>query len=251
MPTPKPFDQTIHLSDRRLIRIAGPDAQSFLQNIMTNDVAQDGLIYSCLLTPQGQVLHDFFVVKQGEGDYLLDVDSGRADDLLRRLAVFKLRAKVSITDEAAIKVYAAPQGLNDPRLAAVGGRLYTQDMIAKTATLSDYEDHLIRLGIPGAKAMRYEKDIAADLNLDLLNAIGWDKGCFIGQEVTARMKYRGLAKKRLMIVTGENLAPGETAYGDIRQVNQAKTAGLAVVKLAQAASFSSIKTPDYLLSATS
>lgn len=238
------LDKKILLDDRKLFRIEGPDAASFLQNIMSNDIAAaKPVVYSCLLSPQGQFLHDFFVVEQGEGAYLLDVDAGRADDLIRRLTMFKLRAKVTVTPDDTLLVYADPDGHPDPRHAALGGRAYRTDKI-EASDKSIYIDYCISIGVPPTAAIRAERDVLSDVNLDLLNAVGWDKGCFIGQEVTARMKYRGLAKKRLMIVTGNTLPP---EAGEIRMTNSSGTESLAVIKLSARTSIEKVlKIPDYL-----
>lgn len=243
------LDRKILLDDRKLFRIEGPDAASFLQNIMSNDIAAaQPIVYSCLLSPQGQFLHDFFVVDQGEGAYLLDAGAERADDLIRRLTMFKLRAKVTITPDDALKVYAGPDGHPDPRHAALGGREYRAGGIeAPDKAISDktiYIDYCISIGVPPTAAIRAERDVLSDVNLDLLNAVGWDKGCFIGQEVTARMKYRGLAKKRLMIVSGDTLPP---EAGEIRITNSNGTESLAVIKLSARTSAEKVlKIPDYL-----
>lgn len=238
------LDKKILLDDRKLFRIDGPDAASFLQNIMSNDIAAaQPIVYSCLLSPQGQFLHDFFVIDQGDGAYLLDVDAGRADDLIRRLNMFRLRAKVTITADDSLTVYAGADGHRDPRHAALGGREYRTDKMAaedKTA----YSDFCISIGVPPLSAIRPERDVLSDINLDLLNAVGWDKGCFIGQEVTARMKYRGLAKKRLMIIAGNTLPP---EAGDIRVTNSSGTESLAIIKLSARTSIEKVlKIPDYL-----
>lgn len=222
------LNNTILLDDRAVVRVTGDDAADFLQNIMSNDIAfAQPLVYSCLLTPQGQFLHDFFIYKNAENDFLLDCDAAHVDDLLRRLKIFKLRAKVNLTPDTGLFVYADPSGTPDPRDPALGGRSYRKQK-TDTPPRSEYDDLCISRGIPPRAAIKGEKDILADLNLDLLNAVGWDKGCFIGQEVTARMKYRGLAKKRLMIVAG-NIMPPEA--GEIRITNSTGTQSLAIIRL--------------------
>lgn len=236
-------NNAMHLSGRTLIRIGGADAAAFLQNVMTNDIAAasgGNIAYSCLLTPQGQFLHDFFVVPAEEG-YLVDVESAQADDLLRRFTVFRLRAKVVMEKlDDTWRVYAGGAGgFADPRHPSLPARRYARDEPPSTAGDGEYEDLCIALGVPtGIKTVRPERDTLSDVNLDHLNAVAWDKGCYIGQEVTARMRYRGLAKKRLMIVTGqgltagEKLSLGEAAAGEIRQADSRGENGLAVVKLA-------------------
>lgn len=243
-----PSEQTILLTDRRVLRVEGPDAADFLQNVMTNDIARaQPLVYSCLLSPQGQFLHDFFVYRQTDDAFLLDVDAVQAPELLRRLGIFKLRAKVTMAFDDNIYVYATPEGAADPRHPGIGGRAYMTDK-RETPDVSLYTDHCISLGVPPSAALLAQKDVLADVNLDIIPAVAWDKGCFIGQEVTARMKHRALAKKRLMIVSG-NALPKEA--GDVRITNSTGTQSLAVVKLAArqvlASSLENLLTiPDYL-----
>src|SRR5690606_20547384 len=124
-----------------------------------------------------------------------------------------------------LHVYAHPaEGLADPRLPALGRRFYTPEEPAETAEdASVYHDLRIALGIPdGGRTAQQQKDFPADLNLDRLNAIAWDKGCFIGQEVAARMHHRGLAKKRLMILGGSGLAPGDPLTLDGRVMREVR-----------------------------
>ncbi|MEZ0223191.1 MAG: folate-binding protein YgfZ [Alphaproteobacteria bacterium] len=237
-----PPDFTAQLSDRRLIRVTGEDATSFLQNVITNDmaaVAGSNMVYACLLTPQGQYLHDFFILSDGGPGYVLDVESARSDDLLRRFAIFKLRSRVSFND-ADMRVYASTlpgKGYVDPRRDGLGYRIYTAEMLPSEA-VQRYYDFCIERGVPcGSLTMKPEKETMADVNLDLLNAVAWDKGCFIGQEVAARMHHRGLSKRRLFVVTGRDLQPGSLRrdgndVGEIRQVNAAGNTALAVIKLA-------------------
>lgn len=212
---------------RCVLRVSGVDAQSFLQNIFTNDirrVAAGVLQYNLLLTPQGKVLHDVFIFMQ-DNAYFIDVETARRDDLLKRFAIFKLRAKVDI-EKTSLSVFSSSEGFGDPRYKKLGQRLYAEDKEAGEEGV--YDDFLINLGIPnGSKTIHYEKDFAHELNLDALNAIAWDKGCFIGQEVVARVYNRGLAKKRLLIIKGQNLKPD----GDIRQVNSTADIALAVLRL--------------------
>jgi folate-binding protein YgfZ len=232
-----------HLPERCLIKVSGDEAESFLQNLVTQDMAQvqDGkLAYSCLLTPQGRFLHDFFIFRE-EGAFFLECETQRREDLLRRLKIFKLRSKVVIEDcSGAFAVYAGTSGkYKDPRLAELGYRSYLPAGEMTHAALSSaYKDHRIHLGVPeGSIDIKPEFDTLADMNLDRLNAVSWTKGCFVGQEVAARMENRGLVKKRLMIISGERLVAGEVlsqsgvSVGDVRSVNAAGTEGLALLKL--------------------
>ncbi len=247
------------LDDRCVIKISGADAESFLQNIVTQDVAgfqAGGLRYGCLLTPQGRFLHDFFLFKDGD-DFCLECEAARKDDLIRRLKMFRLRAKADIA-ETDVAVYAGAEiaaqkfCFPDPRLPELGFRSYLSATI-KAEPPAAYKDKRISLGVPeGGVEIKPEIDTLADVNLDRLNAVSWRKGCFVGQEVTARMKNRGLVKKRLAIVAGENLMAGDAltqaghAVGEVRAVNAARGEGLAVLKLAavEAASGSPMTRPD-------
>lgn len=238
----------VPLPDRRLISVSGPDAADFLQNIMTADIrtlTPDNMLYTLLLTPQGQFLHDFFVSRQPAQDgFLVDIFSMRTDDFLSRMKMFKLRAKVEIhpLEDGSVKAYAHPsKGLPDPRHGALGCRLYTTDVAAgsmQQGRHDDYIDLCTRHGVPDTPAIQPQKDFAADMNLDVLGAIAWDKGCYIGQEVTARMHYKGLAKKRLLIVEGRDITEGDMLFnngrvvGEVRQSNPRESEqALAIVRL--------------------
>jgi len=262
----------VHLSDRGIIRVSGADAKIFLQNVMTNDiekVLQESIVYSCLLTPQGQFLHDFFVLQdplQPDG-FLVDMGKPQIDDFLKRLTIFKLRAKVSLEklDDDILRVYAVREGgVVDPRWPALGQRLYTQTGVeGSTDALSDYHAFRIACGVPdGSYSALQQRDFISDLNLDHLHAVAWDKGCFIGQEVTARMYHRGLAKKRLMVMTGTSLAAGQNILregrimGEVRDVAATATQALALIRLdavaeggaleTEAGPVTSVNMPEYI-----
>lgn len=241
------IDTPVYLSDRRIICVKGADAKSFLQNIMSNDVekAKDGIVYSLLLTPQGMFLHDFFVLTDewhDTGGYLLDMHAAQVDEFLKRMVMFKLRAKVTleILPAEACHVYShSTNGMPDPRIPGIGKRFYSITPLTEDcADVSCYHDARIAAGVPdGSLTIKAQKDFPADMNLDHLNALGWEKGCFIGQEVVARMYHRGLAKKRLAIVTGQDLQAGDILspvgrpVGEIREVDSAAQHGLALIRL--------------------
>jgi folate-binding protein YgfZ len=238
-------DHISHITDRTLLRIEGEQAQTFLQNLVTcdmNEVKEQVLRYGCLLTPQGQVLHDFFVFADHSSGFYLDCDAAGADDLIRRLSVYKLRSKVKIEKAEGWTVFSASSSSEggsafpDPRLPGLGFRRYTQaGRLCEPS--SAYEDKCISLGVPSSSAIQVGKDYAADLNLDLLNAVSFDKGCFVGQEVAARIKHRGLVKRRLLIIEGERLLPKDRVIqdnidmGEVRAVTSDGKRGLAVLKL--------------------
>jgi folate-binding protein YgfZ len=236
------MDLKLHsLDDRALLRVAGGEAFVFLQNLVTCDMreAEGGaLLYGCLLAPQGPVLHDFFVF-QDTDSFVLDCDAGGIDDLMRRFGTYKLRSKVDIGKIEGWKVYAGPEGAKgyaDPRLPGLGFRIYTQEAL-NAGPGRDHDDLSISLGIAPPRAMKGGKDYVADLNLDLLHAVSFTKGCFVGQELTARMKHRGLVKRRLLLVEGQELAPGDRIMqgdaetGEVRAVDSAARRALALVRL--------------------
>jgi folate-binding protein YgfZ len=231
---------TCRLDDRCLLKVSGDDAASFLQNLVTNDIFKTP-VYACLLTPQGRFLHDLFITRDGD-DFFLECETARREDLMRRLKFFTLRSKTILEDcHSLFDVYATTEktGFADPRLPELGHRFYLprKERLENTAARHHYSDLRIRLGVPEGSDMKPEIDVAADVNLDKLNAVSWDKGCFVGQEVTARMNHRGLVKKRLVIVSGESLKAGESllqegrVVGEVRAVNSTGNQGLAVLKL--------------------
>jgi hypothetical protein len=228
------------LGGRAVLRLSGTDARGFLQNLVTNDVACVGpqrSVYAALLTPQGKYLFDFFVCQLGD-DLLLEAEAGRLAELAKRLAMYRLRAKVEIAADESLRVFAAwgegaaeALGLRpeagataafaggiafvDPRLAAAGARVVAPlaDGAAALgnagfATGGDYERHRLALGLPdSSRDLEVDRTIALEANFEELNGVDFKKGCFVGQEVTARSKYRGLVKKRLLPVGVEGPLP--------------------------------------------
>ena len=231
-----------HLVSRCVMEVKGPDAANFLQNIFTNDIAalsdDKPLQYSLLLSPQGQVLHEVFVLRQSNDVYLVDIWQARKADILRRLQIFRLRAKVDIIDTD-IKVYAGRiiSGADDPRSNLLGKRFYTKETLSADNE-SGYHDFCILNGVATPQAIRFEKDFTHDLGLDKLNAIAWSKGCFIGQEVAARVEHRGLAKKGLFTVSATQNIPCDgvitlddgSEVGEIRDISSDRLHALAVIK---------------------
>lgn len=228
------------LGERGVLRVGGPDARSFLQGLVTNNVdLADGtqLVYAALLTPQGKFLFDFFI-SADPGDkaaLLLDCDGARMADLVKRLTMYKLRAKVEIEDVSAthgVGVYWQADGtpvaaegarLPDPRLAAMGARtILPRDRLSTLdGDAADWHRHRIGLGI-GEAADDFEPDrsFPLEVNLDLLNGIDFHKGCFVGQEVTSRTKRRGSVRKRLVPcdVEGDLPPPGTPIKAIMREV---------------------------------
>jgi folate-binding protein YgfZ len=244
------------------LRVGGPDRVDFLQGLVTNDVTgiEPGRArYAWLLTPQGRFLHEMIVRDDGDS-LLLDVEAARRDDLLKRLTRFRLRAKVELADVTGdFTVWAgwgpAAQAANDPatewpdlaihhpdpRLDALGSRalLPAGADLHENATHDDWDLHRLALGVPdGSRDCPVEDALAVESNLDLLHGVAWDKGCYVGQELTARTHFRGLVKKRLAPVTIDGEAPAfgtiladrdGKELGEMRSSNGAR--GLALLRL--------------------
>jgi hypothetical protein len=216
-------------ADRGVVRVEGADATDFLQGMLTNDVARlaaGEARYAALLTPQGKILFDFFALKApgGAAAFLIDCPAALAGDLAKRLAMYKLRAKVAIADEsAALGVVAdwggevmAAGGLvyADPRAQGLGRRAILPRAQAEAfgeSGLASYEALRIRLGVPkGGVDFPYGDVFPHDADMDLFNGVDFAKGCYVGQEVVSRMKHRGEARKRVVRVrlAGPAPAPG-------------------------------------------
>ncbi|MEQ9325811.1 MAG: folate-binding protein [Rhodospirillales bacterium] len=252
--------RTATLGDRGIIRIEGADRHAFLQGLVSNDVTKATAaraIYAALLTPQGKFLHDFFIAASGD-TLLIDCEGERREDLFRRLRLYRLRSKVDLADVTAdyrVQVAfggdcAAAFGLGgdagaareaeggaiftDPRFAAAGCRAILPAGAAMEA-LADgpvepadpvaYDDWRLALGLPdGSRDMLVDKATLLESGFEDLNGVDFDKGCYMGQELTARTKYRGLVKKKLMPVRLSGAAPeagtpvmsGDREVGEIR-----------------------------------
>ncbi len=232
----------VMLPERGLLAVGGPDAQAFLQGVVSNDVRRvspERAVWAAFLTPQGKFLHELFMIELN-GAYYLDCEAGRLQDLRKRLMLYKLRSKVEIVEADGYAVAAVvgartaeTLGLPDergagrpvdggvayvdPRLPALGARaiLPADGAEATLAGLglgrtdrADYDARRIVLGVPdGSRDLEVEKAILLENGFDELGGVDWDKGCYLGQELTARTKYRGLVKKRLMPVKVEGPMP--------------------------------------------
>ncbi|NBT85262.1 MAG: folate-binding protein [Alphaproteobacteria bacterium] len=237
------------LPKRALIQLEGPDKVSFLQGLITNDVTtleQGKPIYAALLTPQGKFLFDLFIF-QIEDVFLIDCERERTSELIKRLSMYKLRSKVEITDlRDTYKVFAVsdkqlmPNEIQiiDPRLKELGYRLYTKNQSIDLKLSNNYENHRISLGVPdGSRDIPIDKGVILEYGFDELQAIDWKKGCYMGQELTARTRYRGLVRKRLLPVKIEGESPppfmpiflGDTEVGEMR--SSASECGLALLRL--------------------
>jgi len=251
--------QAALLPSRGVLRVAGPDARKYLQGLITSDIgkALDGqAIYAGLLSPQGKILFDFFVVG-ADGGYLIDVAQAKAGDLVKRLAFYRLRAQVEIGEESGLAVAAVwggppcvPEGAvayTDPRLAGLGFRILLPaganvgDLGCAAATEADYHARRISLGVPeGGLDYGFGEAFPHEALFDQLNGVDFAKGCFVGQEVVSRMEHRGTARKRVVPIEGEAPLPatgtsieaGGVPVGTIGSVSG--SSGLALVRLDRA-----------------
>lgn len=232
----------VKLPGRGLIHMEGEDRISFLQNLISNDMGllqKQKSLYACLLTAQGKFLHDFFI-QQGDGFLLIDCEGGaRAQDLYQRLNLYRLRAKVKISVEEHNDVYAVfgqQTGVPDPRHGAMGWRTFEKSQEIEEKPFAEWDRHRIRLCVPdGSRDMAVEKSTLLECNIDRLNGICFKKGCYVGQELTARMHHRGLAKKHLYAIEGGSLpAPGADIMIDGRLTGEMRSScgdlGLALLR---------------------
>ncbi len=205
------------LETRALIGVGGEDWRGFLQGLLTQDVETIGageLRFGALLTPQGRLLYDLFIVGREDGCWL-DCASERRAALLQRLMIYRLRAKVTIAaDETPVLAawgHAPGDGwLPDPRLPALGWRGYSA-ADALDASESDYDHHRLALGVPGPADWGEDASYPLEADFDLLNGVDFKKGCFVGQETTSRMKRRGSIKSRMLPIEFDGPAPSEGA----------------------------------------
>jgi folate-binding protein YgfZ len=206
------------LPGRAVIEVSGDDRVSFLQGLVSNDVAEAApgrAVWAALLTPQGKWLADFFILSDGER-LLLDCEAAQVAMLIQRLTRFRLRAKVAV-QPVPLLVYAAWGGgvpavgiaAPDPRAPDAGWRVLSEAPLSSNATAEDWDLHRLRLGMPGPRDMEAEKTTLLEAGFDELHGVSWTKGCYMGQELTARTKYRGLLKRRLVPVRIDGPTPAE------------------------------------------
>lgn len=227
-------DQFEFHNDRAVISLSGPERKSLLQGIITNDVNRlndNHAVYAALLSPQGKFLHDFFLFEKDEIIYL-DCEKENMADLFRRLLMYRLRSAVEIIDRSAdYKVITStgpitdqPLSFKDPRHDQIGYRAIIQN--ADITGDKSYHKRRITLGIPqGTHDFIVDKSTIGEGHFEQLDGVDFEKGCYVGQEVTARMKYRGTIKKAIFPVTLSGPAPqfgtaitdqNDKKVGDIR-----------------------------------
>jgi len=228
------------LHSRALIAASGPDWRSFLQGLITQDVETlkpGEARFGALLTPQGRLLYDLFVVGREDGAWL-DVEAAHRDALLQRLSMYRLRAKVTLAaDETPVSILfpAAGRGevarpasgvwARDPRHPDLGWRGYGAEPPPGAVRVSEAEREAqkLRLGVPGPADWGVDRTYPIEANFDLLNGIDFRKGCFVGQETTSRMKRRGQIKSRMLPIAfvgpppalGTEILAGELRAGEV------------------------------------
>jgi len=187
------------LTDRAVIRLSGEDVRGFVQGLVTNDVTGELPVWAGLLTPQGKCLFDFIVWDDGD-DLLLDCEAAAAEDLIKRLTIYRLRRPIRIELEATLAVHWSPDGVNtpDPRLAKLGSRW----LGPAEEGASGWLQHRLRLGVCEGRA-ELGDILWLECNAAELNGVSFSKGCFIGQENTARMNWRQKVNRRLVVLETE------------------------------------------------
>ncbi|MCX7340759.1 MAG: folate-binding protein [Hyphomicrobiales bacterium] len=250
-----------HLPERCVIKIAGEDARTFLDGLVTNDMAlvtHDQAGFGALLTPQGKIIVDFFMVALDDedgGGFLLDTSTAFGPDLLKKLSLYKLRRKVIIEDlgETAAVIASSDGGrlppdcgvvYADPRLAGMGDRAIVDRNELPgliSAAIEDYHSHRICLGIPdGGKDFAYggTATFPHEALMDQLGGVSFSKGCYVGQEVVSRMQHRGSARTRLVPIVftggfrsewGVEVKAGDRSIGSVGST--ARDRGIAMVRL--------------------
>jgi tRNA-modifying protein YgfZ len=242
------------LGDRAILSVSGAEARVFLNGLVTNDIEKcksGAPLYAALLTPQGRILYDFIVATSPQGIYL-DAAAGEINGLVGRLLMYRLRSKVDIALRSDLGVaalwgedsaVAAAPGIAapDPRLARLGWRIIApRDELrafAESYPHGDYASHRLALGVPDSADIGSDRTFALDAGFEELHGVSFRKGCYVGQEVTARMKHRATARRRFYIVEADGAlpAPGTTiaaAGRDIGTMAMGKDGmGLALVRL--------------------
>ncbi|MEY5007865.1 MAG: hypothetical protein RL764_1181 [Pseudomonadota bacterium] len=187
------------LSDRAVIRLSGEDVRGFLQGLVTNDVLGALPVWAGLLTPQGKALFDFFIWGDGD-DVLIDCEADQAEALIKRLSLYRLRRPITIARDEELAVHwaqAGEMGVPDPRLAALGRRW----IAPPEGVAQGYHAHRLSLGVAeGVAELGQDKTLWLEANAAELNGVSFTKGCYIGQENTARMNYRQKVNRRLFVM---------------------------------------------------
>jgi folate-binding protein YgfZ len=226
-----------------VLRVTGADRVTFLNGLVSNDVAEAApgrAVWAALLTPQGKWFSDFFISADADALFL-DVEAAHAEAVTQKLTRFRLRANVDIAPSE-LSVFVAwgggAAGLTpDPRLPEAGYRILAENF-ATNAAFEAWDEHRLALGLPdGSRDLEQGQTILLEAGFDELNGISWTKGCYMGQELTARTRYRGLIKKRLLPVQATTPLgpPGMPVMQDGREVGTLRSVlgnqGLALLRL--------------------
>ena len=221
------------LTDRAVIRVSGEDVSGFVQGLVTSDVAGELPVWAGLLTPQGKCLFDFMIWADG-ADLLLDCEAAAAADLIKRLAIYRLRRpiRIAIDDSLAAHWVQDGEGARDPRLAALGKRW----LAPAALPAAGWREHRLRLGVCEGRAELGDL-LWLECNAAELNGVSFTKGCFVGQENTARMNWRQKVNRRLVVVEGGGGDRTRVEYPDL---------GLSVVHVRADALPDNAIIPDWL-----
>ncbi len=229
------------LPGRAVISVSGADSARFLNDLLTVQVAElapGGLAYGALLSPQGKILTDMMIFRQ-EDRFALDVPEEAADDVIRRLTMYKLRAAVDVARTGEHVAISADDGAPDPRAPGLLNRVLAADAAPEGGeALGAYTAARIAAGVPDAVAdFPIGDTFPHDANMDLTGGVNFHKGCYVGQEVVSRMRHRGTARRRIVLVSGADPlpAPGTALTSGGRAVGRMGTSrggqGLALVRI--------------------
>ena len=244
----------------RFLSIEGEDSNQFLQNLITNDInkcTEYNMLYSCLLSPQGKFLSDFFIFKKDER-YLIETHSLFYEKLLKKLNMYKLRSKVHVNEVNNLYSYSVFGDLKkdqdtfifyiDPRNANIGIKLIhlkkNPEILNSLNEINEEKYHqiLIQNIVPLSHYdLEENKSLLLENNFENLNSISWDKGCYVGQEITARMKYRALLKKKIYSleikdgspIIGQQIKDDENEYGKIINIKNDSVLAMLKIELAE------------------
>ena len=200
------------LSDRTIVRLSGEDVRGFLQGLVTQDVAGALPVWAGLLSAQGKCLFDFILWADGD-DLLLDCEAAAVEDLIKRLSIYRLRRPITIQRDESSAVHwekDGDHGVADPRLAALGKRW----LAPANGPASGWLEHRLRLGVCEGRA-ELGDILWLECNAAELNGVSFTKGCFVGQENTARMNWRQKVNRRLVVVEGEGGDRPRAAYPEL------------------------------------
>lgn len=248
--------EPIHLEDRAILAVSGPGGRDFLQSLLTNDLdrlAPAKGLYAALLSPQGKIAFDLLVV-EGDGALLLDCAAVQRDALMKKLRQYRLRAPIQIEPRDQLQVYVNLAGHPDNRATSYAERAITfadprhdglgqrsigavAEMPAGLAGAAAWHARRLELGVPEGGDFGFEKIFALDAGLEELHGVAFDKGCYVGQELTSRMKHRATARKRILPVQADGAlpAPGTPVTAGGQEVGEIVSVyggnGFALVRL--------------------